>query len=503
MGISGNVESTNKEVILDTSFRSVDGIYLKARIRYHIIPFPFPLILIGNDVITKTKLRPHFNFPPASSYAIFEHFPESIIPCSITTNITLPPNWNLSIIKTSSGFMLKEGGQSLPTTKIPFDINEKEKILGKIWEEINDKIDNNFLSCTTNGKTQQLNEITHPETTTKHEILPKIDDYSKQFTIPPSKKFIDQQEHAIFAPYRTLEELQKPPPIETIMNDNDEYLSIEELHELMEKFKIPKHSIKIPKEFEDILRQGDIKIDLHRHKRGVWLLLQFIRKNHKLFSYEGNLIGSCDIHPFKINLITTLPPPPPPRRRSPADLKHIHSEAEKFIKLNRWEICYNPIYISEPVVVHAAKKTLVPLDFRTVNDYTLKKEYPLPSIDHIMQFFAEKLGKFFSTADLNSFYYQQKILDETTKNILAFRIGNQIMRPNHMPLGVIDGPVEARVMSEKALGDAIWTATALYLDDSNYSDRTFSQALKSLFITLQRFYDHNLTLSPKKCIFFS
>ena len=294
MGVSGTIESTNQEVVLDTSFRSVDNIYLKTRIRYKVITFPFPLIIIGNDVLTKAKLRPHFNFPPDSSFAIFEHFPDSVIICSVSNTIPLNPNWNLSITKTNIGLRLKEGGQSLPIENIPFDIKSLEKLLQKTTTmEINTK----FLNVSTNEVVSIEEKIviateTPTLLTNLNENIPIITDYNTQFHNPKTRNpsLCDTNIH--YSEFKSLEELQKPPPPLQIMNDPDEFLSMDDLQKLMEEFNIPQEEIEIPEAMEEIWKEGKIQMDLSRHKRGIWVTKQFLRKYHKVFSYAGNLIGS-------------------------------------------------------------------------------------------------------------------------------------------------------------------------------------------------------------------
>ena len=63
------------------------------------------------------------------------------------------------------------------------------------------------------------------------------------------------------------------------------------------------------------------------------------------------------------------------------------------------------------------------VDFRKLNDKTIKDSYPLPRIDQTLDKLAGK--SWFSTLDLESVYWQVKIWPEGREKT-AFSIGNDL-----------------------------------------------------------------------------
>ena len=78
------------------------------------------------------------------------------------------------------------------------------------------------------------------------------------------------------------------------------------------------------------------------------------------------------------------------------------------------------------------------IDFRKLNDVTIKDAHPLPRIDDILE--ALKGAKYFATLDLKSWYWQVPI-KEAHKLKTAFRTSSgQLYKFNRLPFGLCNAP---------------------------------------------------------------
>ena len=86
------------------------------------------------------------------------------------------------------------------------------------------------------------------------------------------------------------------------------------------------------------------------------------------------------------------------------------------------------------------------VDFRKLNDKSIKDSYPLPRIDQTLDKLAGK--SWFSTLDLKSGYWQVKIRPEDREKT-AFSIGNGLRQFIDMAFGLYNAPATFEQLMEK------------------------------------------------------
>src|SRR5580765_2349779 len=139
------------------------------------------------------------------------------------------------------------------------------------------------------------------------------------------------------------------------------------------------------------------------------------------------------------------------------------------------------------------------VDYRKLNEVTIKDSYPLPRIDDILDQLAG--NSWFSTLDLKSGYWQIKIRPED-KEKTAFSIGKGLWQFTVMPFGLCNAPATFERLMEKVLRNLISKICLVYLDDVIIFGKTFTEMINNLKIVFSRLKEANLKINPKKCILF-
>ena len=139
------------------------------------------------------------------------------------------------------------------------------------------------------------------------------------------------------------------------------------------------------------------------------------------------------------------------------------------------------------------------LDFRALNNVTVKDAYPLPLIEDCLDSLAGK--SWFSTLDMNSGYWQIPLAEEDKKKT-AFMTRYGLFQFTRMPFGLANGPATFQRAMHHVLSGLIWDAVVVYLDDISVVGETFEENLENLVEVLGRFRKFGLKLKASKSVLF-
>lgn len=137
------------------------------------------------------------------------------------------------------------------------------------------------------------------------------------------------------------------------------------------------------------------------------------------------------------------------------------------------------------------------IDFRRLNDATIKDSWPMPNIAETVD--SLRGAKIFSVLDLNSGFWQVP-LHESSKGFTAFSVDGKLYEFNYMPFGLCNAPATFNRMMVKLLSHLPFCMT--YVDDIvvfSEGEEQHKQHLAQIFRLLQ---DAGLKLNYKKCKFF-
>ncbi|GBN50517.1 Retrovirus-related Pol polyprotein from transposon 297 [Araneus ventricosus] len=153
---------------------------------------------------------------------------------------------------------------------------------------------------------------------------------------------------------------------------------------------------------------------------------------------------------------------------------------------------------ASPIVLVKKKdgSTRFCVDYRKLNEITIKDSYTLPRIDGTLD--CLNGSQWFSTLDLKSGYWQVEIQPED-KEKTAFTTGQGLWQFKVMPFGLCNAPATFERLMETVLRGLTSEACLVYLDDIIIVGRTFQEHLNNIRKVFQRLQKANLKLSPKKC----
>ncbi|XP_071478188.1 uncharacterized protein [Diadema antillarum] len=138
------------------------------------------------------------------------------------------------------------------------------------------------------------------------------------------------------------------------------------------------------------------------------------------------------------------------------------------------------------------------IDFRKLNQKTVRDSYALPRIDETLQMMQG--ATWFSSLDLKSGYWQLEI-NEADKHKTAFVLPPPLglWECNRMPFGLCNAPSTFQRAMERCLGELNHSCCVVYLDDIIVFGRTVEEHIANLEKVIQRLDMHGFKLKATKC----
>ena len=138
------------------------------------------------------------------------------------------------------------------------------------------------------------------------------------------------------------------------------------------------------------------------------------------------------------------------------------------------------------------------IDYRKLNDVTVKNRYPLPFVQDIF----DQLGgaKVFSTLDMRSGYHQVPLAEEAMEKT-AFVCHRGQFEFTRVPFGLTNAPAHYQSMMNRVLSRHIGTRVMVFLDDVVVYSKDPAQHANDLEMVLKDLKAANLTLKETKCHF--
>ena len=152
---------------------------------------------------------------------------------------------------------------------------------------------------------------------------------------------------------------------------------------------------------------------------------------------------------------------------------------------------------ASPIVLVKKKdrSTMFCVDYRRVNNLTIKDSYPLPGIDDTIN--ALRGSKWFSTLDLASGDWQVLMAPEDAEKT-AFTTQFGLYQFKKMPFGLANAPATFERLMELVLSGLHWEICLIYLDDIIVFSETFEEHVTRLQLVLRQLKQAGLNVTPKK-----
>ena len=136
------------------------------------------------------------------------------------------------------------------------------------------------------------------------------------------------------------------------------------------------------------------------------------------------------------------------------------------------------------------------IDYRRLNEVTVKDAYPLPRIDMVLDCLST--ARLFSTLDLQSGYWQLE-MDPKDRSKMAFITKYGFYEYSKLPFGLCNAPSTFQRCMELVFLGLKWKTILIYLDDIIIFTSDFQEHLSHLEEVLEHLREAGLKLKPSKC----
>jgi transposase InsO family protein len=225
-------------------------------------------------------------------------------------------------------------------------------------------------------------------------------------------------------------------------------------------------------------------------------LRKLLRNYTDVFSSGEFDLGATDLARHTINTGDARPVKQALRPQPRAQLQSIDDQTKEMEKAGLIEPSNSP-WVSNVVMV--TKKDGSPrfcIDYRRLNDLTIKDAYPLPRIESCLDAMAG--AKFFSTFDLRSGYHQV-MMDPRDADKTSFVTRTGTYKFKVMPFGLCNAGATFQRVMDVAMRGLNFKVCIVYLDDIVVFSKTLEEHMTNLAAVLQRLREAGLKLKPSKC----
>ena len=257
----------------------------------------------------------------------------------------------------------------------------------------------------------------------------------------------------------------------------------------------PIPSQNLPKHLTELYERSSAGMSSAQKKQ----IANLLRKYDNTFSSADSDLGRTGIIKHRIPTGDASPIKQPMRRVPVHMQEEVNKQLDTMLENNIIQPSKSP-WASGIVLVKKKDGTKrFCIDYRRLNDVTMKDAYPLPRIDESLDQLSG--SKWFSCLDLSAGYWQVEV-DPEDKQKTAFSTRRGLFEYNVMPFGLCNAPATFERLMETVLSGLHWQICLIYLDDIIIFGKTFGDMINNLEMVLQRFEMAGLKLRPQKCQLF-
>ena len=202
----------------------------------------------------------------------------------------------------------------------------------------------------------------------------------------------------------------------------------------------------------------------------------------------------------KIDLLPgSTPVAEPLRRMAPKLLEELKVQLDELLEKKFIQPSVSPY--GAPVLFSKKKngKLRLCVDYRALNDQTVKNRYPIPRADDLLD--QLRGAKYFTSLDMTSGYHQIPIAQED-RHKTAFRTRYGSFEFLVMPFGLTNAPATFQAWMNSILAPYLDTFVIVYLDDILIFSKTEEEHKQHVQMVLDTLTQHSAYLNLSKCSFF-
>ncbi|MDD2978257.1 reverse transcriptase domain-containing protein, partial [Aquabacterium sp.] len=194
-----------------------------------------------------------------------------------------------------------------------------------------------------------------------------------------------------------------------------------------------------------------------------------------------------------------LPPPARPlRHQSAKDAAVMKEYVEAGLKSGVLSQSVSPYGSMALIVMKKDGTPRVVIDYRALNEVTVKNKYPLPLMDEL--FDRTQGAQYFTSIDLRNGFHQIAIRPEDREKT-AFRTRFGHFEYTVLPMGLCNAPGTFMQLMNQTFADMLDKSVLCFLDDILVFSKTREEHLQHLRTVLTRLRDQELYVKPSKCAF--
>nr|AAG37039.1 polyprotein [Dictyostelium discoideum] len=241
------------------------------------------------------------------------------------------------------------------------------------------------------------------------------------------------------------------------------------------------------------------KIDLNILEKVSKPMAELLIKNEEIFetklSKPGSLIDvehSIKLTDENVSVYT------PPYKTSPADKEFIEEYIKDALDKGIIEKSDSSQYGSPIVLSRKNDKIRFCVNYKKLNDLTIKDRYPLPLISDCWYYLKD--AKVFSKIDLTSGYYQIKMKEEDKdKTTFVSHMGQ--FRYVVMPFGLCNAPATFQRYMNELLKDELRKSNIGFIDDCIIYSKNNEYHIEHVKLLFEKFKEKGAKLQITKCEF--
>jgi transposase InsO family protein len=223
-----------------------------------------------------------------------------------------------------------------------------------------------------------------------------------------------------------------------------------------------------------------------------------VRKHYNIFMLEGDQHRMANIPACRLDLYPgALPTSQQLRRKSDYERGVISDYIDKSLKEGIIEPACSEWASNVVLVKKPNGKHRVCIDFRALNEKSLKFRYPMPDVEAMLRSFEGR--PYFSTFDLSSAFHQMPMARED-KHKTAFITHRGQFQYRVMPYGIVNGTSNFQKAMTTVLAGL--PHVSCWVDDIVVASTSFEEHIKQLGQTFGRLGRAKLSLSAKKSYMF-
>ena len=217
-----------------------------------------------------------------------------------------------------------------------------------------------------------------------------------------------------------------------------------------------------------------------------------------VFAADKSALGLTSETVHSIKLTDETPIKQRPRQVSPPKRPHLDAEVQRMKDLGIIVESNSPWASPVVLIPKGNGEWCFCVDYRELNDRTVKDSYPLPRIDDLLD--VMKGARYFSCLDLQSGFWQVK-MDPADQAKTAFTIPDGLYEFTVMPFGLTNAPSTFQRLMTNVLQGLLYKNVVVFIDDICVFSATWEEHLQHLREVFTRLRKAGLRLNVLKSHF--